>query len=137
MQQALTMDVWHGRAQGGVPTPRRLWDAITLEQYRWAVGVVGADGVQDGVHRMVSTGWCMLSQVTTRALGVGDGAYLLPVIDMANHRAGSAHRVEVQEGAFVLRLGSNVAAGDEVGCVCVFRTSIYSRNCIHTSTDMH
>lgn len=50
-------------------------------------------------------------QITTRALGIRNAAYLLPLIDMANHRAHSKHRVEVQEGAFVLRLGEDVQEG--------------------------
>ncbi len=44
LQQALTMDVWHGRVDG-VPPQQRLRSDITLELYTWTVGVVCCGGV--------------------------------------------------------------------------------------------
>ena len=56
-----------------------------------------------------------IPQVTTRALGVVGGTKLLvPVVDMANHEAGSPHVVDRDGDAVVLRIGADVPAGSEV-----------------------
>lgn len=53
--------------------------------------------------------------MTTRALGVvGNSKLLVPVLDMANHEAGSPHTADLEGDAVVLRIGADLAAGSEV-----------------------
>ena len=52
--------------------------------------------------------------------GPQDAAYLIPLLDLANHRQGSPHHLSFsnsEDGGLVFQLlaGEDVAAGEEVG----------------------